>query len=181
MSVIIYTRAETNNELNQILKLQQNNIPSEISEDEKILEGFVTVNHTFEVLQAMNNKCPHIVAKRDNLVVGYALCMLKDFKEEIEVLKPMFKQIDRCLNDNQSYIVMGQICIDKLFRRQGVFRGLYNYMRDIHSSKFDLIITEVDNKNARSMNAHIAIGFKILYSYRSNSHDWNILYLNTTN
>jgi hypothetical protein len=105
--------------------------------------------------------------------------MLRDFKEDIDILKPMFKQIDNCLKENQSYIVMGQVCIDKSFRKQGVFRGLYNFMKEELKSNYDLIVTEVDKNNARSMNAHTAIGFKILYSYHSNSQDWNILYLNT--
>ncbi len=36
-------------------------------------------------------------------------------------------------------------------------------------------------KGENIMNAHLTIGFKILYSYHSNSQDWNILYyqLNT--
>jgi len=62
-------------------------------------------------------------------VIGYALCMLKEFKKEIEVLRPMFKQIDSILNKGGDYIVMGQICIDKRFRKQGVFRGLYQFMK----------------------------------------------------
>lgn len=46
---------------------------------------------------------------------------------------------------------------------------------------FDMIITEVDQANIRSIDAHFAIGFKVLYSYRSNQQDWKIIYLNTTN
>lgn len=29
----------------------------------------------------------------------------------------MFKSIDKCLNQNETYIVMGQACIDKTFRK----------------------------------------------------------------
>ena len=76
-------------------------------------------------------------------------------------------------------MVMGQVCIESSFRKKGVFRGLYNFMKEKMKLDYDLIITEVDQNNTRSMNAHQAIGFKILYSYQSNSQDWNILYLNT--
>jgi len=177
MSSIIYTRVNSNEDLKQILQLQHLNIPSAISENEKQQEGFVTVQHGFGILKAMNDKCPHIIAKNNQKVVGYTLCMLKEFKEEIDVLKPMFKNIDNCLKQNEAYVVMGQVCIDKAFRKQGVFRGLYNFMKKQLHTEYDLIVTEVDIANTRSLNAHYAIGFKTLYSYCSNNQDWNILYL----
>ena len=157
------------------MNLQKANILSSISKKEKLEEGFVTVHHTFEILKTMNDKCPHIIAKSNGKVVGYTLCMLKDFKKEIDILKPMFRQIDDYLKENKSYIVMGQVCINKSYRKQGVFRGLYNFMKEAVKSNYNLIITEVDKNNMRSMNAHIAIGFKVLYSYRSNNQDWEIL------
>ena len=178
---ITYKKADSNEELNQILELQSVNIPSSISEDESEVEGFVTVHHNFEILKRMNDKCAHIIAKSKDKVIGYTLCMLKEFKEEIEVLRPMFQQIDNCINSDETYIVMGQICIDKQFRKQGVFRGLYHFMKQEMSTQYDMIITEVDVANTRSMNAHFAIGFKTLYSYRSNNQNWKILYLNLKN
>jgi predicted GNAT superfamily acetyltransferase len=93
----------------------------------------------------------------------------------------MFQQIDNCVNSDETYIVMGQICIDKQFRKQGVFRGLYHFMKHEMSSRYNMIITEVDVANTRSINAHFAIGFKALYSYRSNNQNWKILYLNLKN
>ncbi len=181
MSNIVYKRAQTKEELQQILALQRANIPSAISKNEKEAEGFVTVHHTFEILNAMNAKCPHVIATYKEKVIGYALCMHPEFKNDIEVLKPMFEQIDACLKGDKSYLVMGQICIDKAFRKRGVFRGLYNFMREELQSRFDMIVTEVDEANVRSMNAHFAIGFKVLYSYHSNQQDWKIIYINTTN
>lgn len=90
---IVYKIADNNQELHQILELQQQNILSSITPEEKQTEGFVSVHHTFELLTAMNNKCAHIVAKNNNRVVGYALSMVKDFKNDIDVLKPMFLPI----------------------------------------------------------------------------------------
>ena len=176
MSEINYKRLKTVQELNEILELQKANISPSISNNEKLEEGFVTVHHTFEVLNAMNNKCPHIIAKYDDKVIGYTLCMLRDFKEDIDILKPMFMQIDNCLKEKQSYIVMGQVCVDKPFRKQGVFRGLYNFMKEELQSNYNLIITEVDQKNTRSMNAHKAIGFKHLTTYYSKGQDWALIF-----
>ncbi|RMZ51868.1 GNAT family N-acetyltransferase [Flavobacteriaceae bacterium PRS1] len=172
---MIYKRVDSNEELDQIIELQKINIRTSISEDESKSEGFVTVHHDFEILKAMNGKCAHIIAKSGSKVIGYALCMLKEFKENIEVLKPMFQQIDKCLNKNKTYLVMGQICVDKAFRKRGVFRGMYDFMKQEMSSKYDMIITEVDEKNTRSLNAHYTVGFKLLYSYNSSQQDWALL------
>lgn len=174
--IVVYKRAETNIELNQILELQKDNYPTSVSEEERIKEGFVTVRHDFELLKMMNNKCPHILAMHNEKVIGYALCMLKEFKDEIEVLKPMFQQIKNCLKSNQTYIVMGQICIDKNYRKKGIFRGLYNFMKQELSTQYSLIITEVDVVNTRSLEAHYAIGFKPLHIYNSNNQEWALIF-----
>lgn len=175
MTAIIYKRAESNEELNQILELQRINLKSVISTEEKEIEGFVTIHHSFEILKTMNEKCAHIIAKNNDKVVGYALCMLKEFKKDIELLKPMFQQIEGCLKNDENYFTMGQICIDRMFRKQGVFRGLYSFMKEQLQSEFDVLITEVDFANERSLNAHYAIGFKLLHSYNSNNQDWALI------
>jgi len=177
MPNITYKRADSNEELNQILELQRANIPSVISEEESKTEGFVTVHHSFDVLKAMNDKCAHIIAKSSDKVVGYTLCMLKEFKADIEVLKPMFRQIEACLNNDETYVVMGQVCVDKGFRKQGTCRLLYEYMKQELQSDFDMIITEVDVANTRSLDAHYAVGFKLLQSYHSNQQEWALISL----
>jgi len=175
MKTIIYKKAETTLELYQILELQQINILDSISKEESETEGFVTVKHDFEILNAMNNKCAHTIAKSNGNIIGYALSMVKEFKEEIAILKPMFKEIENSVDSNLSYITMGQICIDKTFRKQGVFRGLYSAMKEHVKHEFDVIITEVDKKNTRSLNAHQAIGFELLKTYKTNNQEWALL------
>ena len=172
---IIYKRSINDEELHQILELQLKNIPTSISEIEKQNEGFVSVKHSFELLKTMNTKCAHIIAKNENRVIGYALSMVKDFKDEIDILKPMFAIIENNIPSTLKYIVMGQVCVDKSFRKKGVFRSLYNKMQQELNIEYDAIITEVDKTNTRSLNAHYSIGFKELYSYHSKKQDWEIL------
>lgn len=172
---IIYRRAVSDEELCQILELQRKNIPISISETEKQNEGFVTVHHDFETLKMMNDVCAHTIAMHNNKVVGYALSMAKEFKDTIAILKPMFQEIGISIKPMVSYIVMGQICIDKPYRKQGMFRGLYNFMKSNLKTSFELVITEVDVKNTRSLNAHYALGFKLLKKYAFNNQEWILL------
>jgi len=182
--MVTYHRCSTENELRQILKLQRENLPTAVSEDRKKTDGFVTVLHTFDLLKAMNNTCPHILAKENKTVVGYALCMDPKFSNMIEVLKPMFKEIESALSEsttplttNSNYIVMGQVCIATDYRKQGIFRKLYETMKREVLPPYESIITEVDTTNTRSLNAHYAVGFQKLSTYRANDQDWELIYL----
>ncbi|MCK8524229.1 GNAT family N-acetyltransferase [Aquimarina sp. D1M17] len=175
MKNIRYTTTSSKRELEQILQLQKNNLSSSISKEDKEKEGFVTVEHDLELLTKMHTKEPHIIAKDDDKVVGYALSMVREFKEDIEVLEPMFSKIDTQLRNLNTYIVMGQVCIDKNYRKQGIFRGLYNKMKDELNHKYDVLITEVAANNIRSLNAHYAIGFSDLLIYNDNGITWHLV------
>ena len=61
--MIKYCTADTQENLQQILKLQSMNLGDNISQQELKEQGFVTVKHTLEVLTKMNKPYPHIIAK----------------------------------------------------------------------------------------------------------------------
>ena len=175
--MVVYKQAESLKELEQILDLQQRNLPKNISQEESTKEGFVTVEHSLETLKSMNDVCGHIIAMDDGQVVGYALCMHPEFSEDIEVLRPMFMEIETALNDDVRYMVMGQICVAKGHRNQGIFRKLYQTMKEKLPMGFDTIVTEVDGKNKRSLDAHAAIGFQELRRYYADNKEWVIIIL----
>ncbi|AZJ34317.1 GNAT family N-acetyltransferase [Tenacibaculum singaporense] len=175
--MIEFTTATNPTELLQILELQQQNLPENLSEADKKEQGFVTVRHNLELFQKMNDVHPHIIAKSNGLVVGYALSMSKVFRNDIPILIPMFDEIDTTSEGSKPYILMGQVCIDKHYRGKGIFRGLYAKMKEEFSGIYNSIITEIDEKNTRSVNAHKAIGFRTLKTYTSNDQDWEIVYL----
>lgn len=173
--MIRYKQASTEEELLQILKLQQQNLPKNLSHQERQKEGFLTVEHTFAVLKEMNDACGHVIAVADQRVIGYALCMHPKFADSIAVLRPMFAEINKVVREQRNYMVMGQICVDKAYRGQGVFRELYQVMQRKLPKGFDSIITEVDTKNIRSLKAHKAIGFKELKKYQSGEKNWSLI------
>ncbi|MBW8242306.1 GNAT family N-acetyltransferase [Muricauda oceani] len=175
--MVVYKQADTLKELEQILDLQQRNLPKNISAEESTKEGFVTVEHTLDLLKSMNDVCGHIIAVDDDQVVGYALCMHPKFANDIEVLRPMFQEIDKTIEGQVNYMAMGQICVAKSHRGQGLFRKLYHTMKEKLPEGFDTIITEVDGKNKRSLAAHTAIGFQELKRYHTLDKEWVIIIL----
>lgn len=174
--MISYALSTSEEELKQILHLQQRNLPVSVSEEEQKSDGFVTVQHDFEILKAMHDTCPHVLAKAGDAVIGYALCMHPDFGERIEVLKPMFKEL-RLRSASKNSIIMGQVCIDKDYRKQGIFRNLYKMMKAKFLPPFSAIITEVDAKNERSLQAHYGVGFEDLGRYTAGGQEWVLIIL----
>lgn len=157
--------------------LQQKNLPKNLSDIEKREQGFVTVNHSLEILLKMNSAFPHTIAIHNNKVIGYALSMLPSFGNEIDILKPMFNEIEKIIN-NDKFLVMGQICVEKEYRGKGVFKCLYkNMIKSSKAAGYSKIITEIDALNLRSLKAHEIIGFKPINNYKIENKNWVIVEL----
>jgi len=161
--MVTYHKATTDIELQQILNLQALNLKEQVDHKKQLSDGFVTLQHDFDLLKRMNSACPHIIAKEDDEVVGFALSMLVDFRVDIPLLEGMFAMAEKVVS-KKNYLVMGQICVAENYRGKGVFRGLYNYMKISYNSHFDPLITLVAKLNIRSLNAHKAIGFKEVHN-----------------
>ncbi|WP_459211916.1 GNAT family N-acetyltransferase [Aquimarina rhabdastrellae] len=172
--------AESDNELQQILELQNANHYNNVSSTLQKSDGFVTVSHDFDLLSNMNKKAKQIIAVDNGKVIGYALVMLKEFKNMIPVLIPMFDMFQNIAYhdiklDDLNYYVMGQVCIAQEYRGKGIFKSLYQKHKEVYSPQFELCLTEVASNNLRSMKAHQKIGFKILHTYSDTTNEWNIL------
>jgi len=171
---IEYSRSSNNQDLDQILNIQSKNIKERLSKSQIASEGFVTVVHDLEILRKMHELCPHILAKHEELVVGYALAMMPAFREYIPMLLPLVNWADEVLA-NKPYLIMGQICIDKPYRALGLFDGMYDYFKQQLSHQYHCLITEVAWENQRSLNAHKRVGFKTFHSRVENGQKWELL------
>ena len=104
--------ANSREELEQILILQNENHFDNLSRQLRKVDGFVTVRHDIEMLLQMNSFAKQVIAVVDEKVVGYALVMLKELKNLIPVLIPMFDSFERIKYNNTTldtlnYYVMG--------------------------------------------------------------------------
>ena len=94
MSEVITGKIISDSQILELLNLQQLNLKKNISANEMADQGFVTVEHDFEKLKAMNAELPQIIALKNNKVVGYALSMAVSFKNKIPELVPMFELLE---------------------------------------------------------------------------------------
>jgi GNAT superfamily N-acetyltransferase len=176
-----YTLSTTDQDLHGILKLQKSNLAQSLTADEMRKEGFVTVIHSYADLKRLNDIEKHIIAKDGDKVVAYLLAMTQRSGNDIPVLVPMFELFEEITYEHKristyDYIVVGQVCIDKQYRGQGILDNCYKAYRDHFSEKYAFAITEIAIANQRSINAHKRIGFKEIHKYSSlDNTEWSIV------
>ncbi|MBI5915053.1 MAG: GNAT family N-acetyltransferase [Bacteroidetes bacterium] len=174
------TTIADNEDIRQVLALQQANLSTRVSDEIASSQGFVTVQHNFDLLQKMNGAVPQVIAKAGDQVVGYALVMLPSFQDLVPVLKPMFVVFDGLDYDGKKvsdyrYYVMGQICVADGYRGMGIFDGLYLKHKELFSGSFDFCITEIATRNTRSLRAHRRVGFETIHTFRDETDLWEIV------
>lgn len=164
------TTVQSEADIQGILTLQRANLRQNLPADVQANQGFVTVEHNPDVLTRMNQAAPSIIAKDEDAVVGYALTMLPDFRMDVPELRPLFDSIDvlnyqgKPLSD-YAYYVMGQVCVADGYRGQQLFDRMYQHHRDVYGSRYQLLITDISERNTRSMRAHRRVGFEPLHSF----------------
>ena len=180
---IFFTAVKSPKEVLQILELQAKNHVTQVPPSIAQSQGFVTVKHDPEVLQRMNAAAPAIIAKDGDQLAGYALVMPRSFAIDIPILPPMFELLDtlhwkgRILREDPGWFVMGQICVAEDYRGMGVFDGMYQKMKEIYQSAFDFVITEIAERNTRSIRAHERVGFETLHTFSDEiaREDWRVV------
>ncbi|MDO9276341.1 MAG: GNAT family N-acetyltransferase [Lutibacter sp.] len=181
--MITYTTSETAEDLFGIIALQKINLLENLTETERQNQGFLSVTHSLEVLNKMQSEARNIIVKDKDRIVGYALSMTKKSKYDIPVLIPMFELFDTIIYKGKlvseyNYIVMGQVCIQKEYRGQGLFDGGYEAFKNYFKNKYDFAITEIASKNTRSRAAHKRVGFEEIYKYDdSEKAEWRVVVL----
>ncbi len=178
--MIEFTRTKTKQDLWGILALQKENLIQNISEEEKKSQGFVMVQHSHDIMESLHSIEPHIIAKDGHLVAAYCLAMTKHSRKDIPMLIPMFEQFDILDYKGKkvseyNYMSVGQVCVGKAYRGQGIFQQLYETYRDSFRDEYEFAITEVSTHNFRSMKAHQKIGFEVIKTFKDEFEEWAIV------
>jgi hypothetical protein len=167
-------------DLEGILSLQRENLSTNLSQEEKDEQGFVTIQHNLAQLEAMHSIAPHVLAKEKDQVVGYVLAMTLASREVVPLLIPLFENFDQSeIGDKKvtdyNPMVVGQVCVGKSQRGTGVFDKLYAEYQEQYGSTYDFAITSVALSNYRSLAAHQRVGFKILHTFQDSLNPWAVV------
>jgi hypothetical protein len=160
----IITTVQTDDDVRGILALQQKNLKKNLTSEQIKSQGFLTVEHKFSVLKAMNDAHPSVIVKDGDIIVAYCLAMLPQFRNDVPELIALFDTIDKIDYESQTlkdfkYVVMGQVCVGEGYRSMGFFDGMYQKLREELSAKFELCVTDISTNNSRSLKAHARVGF----------------------
>lgn len=168
--MLTITTVQSEADIRGILKLQQANLRKNVPPSVQVDQGFVTVEHDPNVLTRMNQAAPSIIAKDGDTVVGYALTMLPEFGTDVPELLSLFELINTLTYNKKPltdypYYVMGQVCVADGYRGQQLFDRMYQHHRDVYSSRYQLLITDISANNVRSLRAHARVGFETLHEF----------------
>lgn len=177
---IAFEIASTDQHFEQILRLQKQNLFSEISEEQQIQQGFVFAEHTIPVLKMMAAHLPQVIAVSNSKVIAYNLAMTVSMKNTMPRLVQMFDEFERSeykgkLLTEYCFMVGGQVCVDKDFRGQGLLSRLYHETRNRVSSDYQLCVTEIARRNTPSLKAHLKMGFEVVSSYHDGKELWDVV------
>lgn len=182
-AAVTFSLAETETDLADILRLQAANLPQHLTAEKQTIDGFVTVHHSSELLRQMNHEAAAIIARCEGELAGYCLAMPESFRHTIPVLIPMFEEMDKLRFEGEkltgNYIVSGQVCVGERFRGQGIFDKLYAFYQDTYKTNYKYLLTEISQRNQRSLKAHKRIGFQTIKQYQApDGEAWDIVIWN---
>jgi hypothetical protein len=145
-----------------------------------MLEGFLTAEYSIDFLIQMHQTEPSIIAKDGDKVVGYALATTKSVGHHHPLLASLFDAIDSKKINNlplidTNYIVVGQLCVGKAYRGQQLSQKIYAFFQKELSDIYQFCITDVDEKNHRSLKAHLKAGFFVLDILEYGGDKWNMV------
>ncbi|RIV22652.1 GNAT family N-acetyltransferase [Fibrisoma montanum] len=164
------TTIQSEADIQGILALQRQNLRKNVTPEVQLTQGFVTIEHNPDTLRRMNEAAPSVIAKDGDKVVGYALTMLPSFGADVPELLPLFWRLNTTKYKDSpltayDYYVMGQVCVADGYRGQGIFDKLYQHHRDVYSDRYRLLITDISERNTRSLRAHERVGFRKVTSF----------------
>lgn len=180
MEEVLIKRVTEDWEIEGIKALEEANNLVNISREEKEKEGFVTASYSLELLRKMNEIQPSIIAIHEQKVVGYAMVTDKALYGQHTLLDSLFDALvdmnyqGKKLGESK-VVLVGQLCVDKPFRGQGLVSKMYDYFKESLINQYDYCITDISEANPRSIRAHEKCGFKIIDTLEYENVKWHIV------
>ncbi|MCI5055944.1 MAG: GNAT family N-acetyltransferase [Flavobacteriales bacterium] len=151
------TRIGNISDIKNVIKLQSKYLFSNLNDDER-KNGFVTTPFTVEQIQAIIEQNGLFVAEDDKEIIGYAFAGNWNYFKQWQIFQLMISRFSKLdfkvkVNEENSF-QYGPICIDKAYRRSGLFQRLFEEMRLEFRNRYNTSITFINAQNPVSLHAH---------------------------
>ena len=172
--------ATTDREIQEIRDLQEVNLKGNVTAENCLSDGFLTAKYELDFLNAMNELTPAIIAKQNGVLVGYALATDRSLLAQHPLLKDLGTQINKIPFGGKfvgdfDYLVVGQLCVAKEVRGQGLAQQLYWQFKNVYENRYPFAVTDVDRANTASLRTHLKVGFEVVSTLRYGNRDWDVV------
>ena len=173
-------------DLIQIKHLNQENLKNNLSQRDRLKYGFLTLEYDIELLLKVNNIEKTIVAKNGNKIVAYAIVINKTAYGLNKLFDDLIDRVNNLKYNKTNlykidYALVGQLCISKDYRGKGLVNEIYKFFKKEYSKKYKYLVTDIDERNTRSLNAHLKNKFQIIDNFYWRDSYWNIILWNWSN
>jgi len=169
-------RVSTTKDIPGILLLQEKNLVTNLSEEEK-KNGFVTTPFTVEQLEELISIKGLFVIDDQNAILGYAVAAGWDYfdgRPMFDYMIKLFKEIEyqRIQITYENSFQYGPVCIDASLRGTDAFPKLFNKMKEEMAKKYPVGTTFINKINNRSYKAHIKLPVDVINEFEFNSNNY---------
>lgn len=171
---------ETSSQLEGILELQRRNLRRHLTEAEVAEQGFLIAEYDLAYLEQMHRQHPSVIAVEDGRVVGYALVITREVRNGHPFVAALFDAIDGLSHQGIAladieYVVVGQLCVDRDHRGQGLVERLYGGFRESLQGRYRCGVTDIARANRRSLKAHQRVGFEVIHEIECEGLVWDVV------
>jgi hypothetical protein len=157
-----------------------------INEEDKA-DGFITTAftkaHLTRLIEVENGL---FIACVNNKIIAYVMAASWDFWSQWPMFQFMIENLHDSL-DREQHITKensyqyGPVCVDKIFRGQGVFESIFNFSLQEMSKRYPIMVTFINKVNLRSYEAHTKkTSLKVISCFEFNSNHYFKLACTTT-
>lgn len=168
------SRKATQNDIPGILALQAQNLISELSEEQKATNGFVTTPFSPELLEEIIDLGGAYVSEIDRNIVAYLFGGSWPYYEKWPIFPymtarfPNWKYKNWTISTENSF-QYGPVCIAANHRGKKLINHLFETMRRDFIKTYPLAATFINQANPISTKAHLKLGWTIVDEFEYNN------------
>lgn len=126
-------------------------------------KGFIRIEYNLGGFKNIVKEKEVVVAFNFNEIVAYYMIGKKASIKQLDYQKEMAKKLEKKHNIPFDKIGYGcQVCIDKDFRRLGLFKLMLKLLKNTVKNKYDYLLCSISDFNIASLKAHSKNNWKFI-------------------
>ena len=158
---LVFRKAEPQ-DYAQIVMMQNENLNTVLTAEEKASGGFLSVPLKAEDFQVMNKEIAVVVASSGKEVVAYHCASSCQYYQSVPLCACMMERFANVLYEGKPLVhytcfVVGPMCIAKNYRGKGIYLKLWQELTKHISAGLEMAVGPASEANPRALHAHTQI------------------------